>query len=613
MSKNHHIVLHRIRKMQVTTRQIVKKLPTNLKLMSVLNEAITNSIQADSTEIEMFFETIDISLLNDFRKVKNITIIDNGKGFTDKSIKSFNHYMSEYKQHLGCKGIGRFTYLTICEKVEFESYNNSKNIKFYFDLDTEEIEPKIIENQELVKKTKLKYIGIRDKEVSSDLNIEAKEIINHFLSIFKFMVDENKNVTIKLYIDDKLKETIEAKEHGSDFVDEDFIIKIGNIEEYFKISYKQKGSSIKGFYCADKRSVKQDDLNINFRTAKDKGLLFFVTSPLFDRTVNDERTDFNIKDNDKNLLTFDWDIINRKLFSKINNISKELGIDIENINNKNKRESLNSAPYLATYIQKSQNLSTSSEIIKEAKELFNEDKDYIRNIKNRNKPDYEERLYTSNQAELAEYIFDREKIILDIKKDIEDPLKKSNETIIHNKIMKKHTINKNYKSYKDNNLWLFDERFMIYTYAYSDKTINEILGVKDDLTRPDICIFTKTKDDIQDIVIIELKGSDSTGEKNAGGLTETNKYTFKIKQYFESKKIDVRIWSYLITNLGKDEKDALDVAVGVHKAYTPKGEMYYIYNDKLNSTTHIYSLETMIEDAMSRNQLFLDILKGKID
>ncbi|OCL85717.1 hypothetical protein AAX26_01784 [Aliarcobacter thereius] len=613
MSENHQIFLCRIIKMQVTTRQIVKKLPTNLKLMSVLNEAITNSIQADATEIEIFFETIDISLLNDSKKVKNITIIDNGKGFTDKSIISFNHYMSDYKQHLGCKGIGRFTYLTICEKIAYESYNNGKNIKFYFDLDTEEIKPKIIENQELVKKTKLKYIGIIDKEVSSDLNIEAKEIINHFLSIFKFMIDENNEVVIKLYLDDELKDTINSKEHGSNFVDEDFIIKIGNIEESFKISYKQKGSSIKGFYCADKRSVKQDDLNINFRTSKDKGLLFFVTSPFFDKTVNDERTGFNIKDNDKNLLSFDWDIINRKLFSKINSISKELGIDIENINNKNKKESLNSAPYLATYIQKSQNLSTSAEIIKEAKELFNKDKDYIRNIKNRNKSDYEERLYASNQAELAEYIFDREKIILDIKKDIEDPLKKSNETIIHNKIMKKHTINKNYKSYKDNNLWLFDERFMIYTYAYSDKTINEILGVKDDLTRPDICIFTKTKDDIQDIVIIELKGNDATGEKNAGGLTETNKYTFKIKQYFESKKIDVRIWSYLITNLGKDEKAALDVAVGVHKSYTPKGEMYYIYNDKLNSTTHIYSLETMIEDAMSRNQLFLDILKGKID
>ncbi len=93
--------------------------------------------------------------------------------------------------------------------------------------------------------------------------------------------------------------------------------------------------------------------------------------------------------------------------------------------------------------------------------------------------------------------------------------------------MKTKTSNENYASYKDNNLWLFDERFMIYNYAYSDKTINEILDLKDTdkKVRPDICIFTKSKNDTKEIILIELKGSDATGEKNAGGLNELNKYT----------------------------------------------------------------------------------------
>lgn len=598
--------------MIVATKQIVKKLPTNLKLLSVLNEAITNSIQANATEIEIYFYTIDINLFGDTKRVKNVSIIDNGDGFTDKNIDSFNHYMSEYKQALGCKGIGRFTYLTICEKVEFESYNNNKNIKFNFSLDTEIIEPIVMENKELVKKTKLKYINIQNREVSSNLNIESKEIINHFLSIFKFMVDENKNIIIKLHIDDALKEIIEAKEHGSDFIDEEFIIKVRDIEETFKVSYKQKGSSIKGFYCADKRSVKQDGLNINFRTLKGKGLLFFVTSSFFDRTVNDERTDFNIKDNDKNLFSLDWDTLNRKLFSKINTICKKLDIDIEEISNKNKRESLNSAPYLAPYIQKSQNMATTAEIIKEAKELFNLDKEYIRNIRNKKNPDYEERLYTSNQAELAEYIFDREKIILDIKNDLEDVNNKTNETIIHNKIMKTKTSNENYASYKNNNLWLFDERFMIYNYAYSDKTINDILDLKDSnkKTRPDICIFTKSKNDTKEIILIELKGSDATGEKNAAGLNELNKYTRKIKNYFEQNGEEVLIWSYLITALNPETKQEIEDFPSMKKTYTTKGEMYYLYNENLNAITHILTLETMLEDAMSRNKLFLDILRG---
>jgi len=48
--------------MLVTTKQIVKRLPENFRLTSILEEAITNSIQANSTEIEIYFETLPIDL-----------------------------------------------------------------------------------------------------------------------------------------------------------------------------------------------------------------------------------------------------------------------------------------------------------------------------------------------------------------------------------------------------------------------------------------------------------------------------------------------------------------------------------------------------------------------
>ena len=257
-------------------------------------------------------------------------------------------------------------------------------------------------------------------------------------------------------------------------------------------------------------------------------------------------------------------------------------------------------------------MATTAEIIKEAKENFDKDKEYIRDIRNTKNTDYEERLYTSNQAELAEYIFDRERIILDIKTDIENPNKTSNETIIHNKIMKTKSGNSNYKSYKDNNLWLFDERFMVYSYAHSDETINKILGLNDadKKKRPDICIFTKSANNAKEIILIELKGSDATGEKNSAGLNELNKYTRKIKDHFETNGEEVLIWSYLITSLNDETRQELNDTTGVKKTYTTKGEMFYLYNEKLNAITHILTLDTMIEDAMSRNQLFLDILKG---
>lgn len=597
--------------MYVTTKQIVRKLPTNFRLISIIQEAITNSIQAHATHIKINFLTIPHSLLEDSRQVKNIIIEDNGDGFTDDNINSFNNYLSEYKLDLGCKGIGRFTYLTICDRIEIASYNKDQNITFDFTLNTELIHP-TTNTDPLKKNTSVKFCNVQNKEISTSLDNERKDIINHFLSIFKFISDTKKELIIELSLDDIYKHSINAQEFGSGFVDKTFDVQFGDTKETFIVSYKQQGASIKGFYCANNRSVQEDGLNINLRTSKDKGLLFFVRSNFFDQAVNDERNEFNIKDNDKNLVSLDWDTINRHLFVAVNEVCKSLNIHIEEITNKNKRESLNSAPYLASYIRKSKNMSTSAEIIKEAKELFNKDKDYIRDLRNKKNPDYEERLCISNQAELAEYIFDREKIIKDIKNTLEDPSTKTNETLIHNKIMRTKTSNHNYHSYKDNNLWLFDERFMIYTYAYSDKTINEILSLNDadKNKRPDICIFTKSKEDVKDIIIIELKGSDATGEKNASGINELNKYTRKIKDYFEKNDEKVRIWAYLITSLNDETRQEIEDFPGMKQTYTTKGKMYYLYNEKLDSITHILTLETMLEDAMSRNQLFLDILRG---
>ncbi len=598
----------------VTTKQILKKLPDNFKLTSVLEEAITNSIQANATEINIYFETLPIDITEEKRRVKNFTIVDNGDGFTDDNIDSFNHYLSDYKEDLGCKGVGRFTYLTLCDNVEFTSYNNDSNVKFSFDLNMEEIKLTRLKNEPLVKKTKIDFVNVHNRDINVDFQDEEKEIIGHFLSIFKFMVDAEKNLFMHFYIDGELTSTIEAKEHGAGFEDNDFTIKVGQKEEKFIVSYKQKGSTIKGHYCANGRSVKQDTLGLKFRTTRDKGLLFFVSSKFFDNNVDDSRNSFSIKDKNNAFFddALDWDTINRKLFVSIDNICKNIGIDIEEKTKSNQKESLKSAPYLATYIKESKNKSTSAEIIKEAKERFNSDKEYIRDIRNIKKNDYEKRLYTSNQAELAEYIFDREKIINDIKADIENPNKKSNETIIHKKIMPQRTSNDDDQSYKDNNLWLFDERFMIYSYAHSDDTINNILGLndKDKDTRPDICIFTKSKNDIKEIIIIELKGSDATGEKNAGGLNELYKYTDKIKEHFEKDGEEVRIWSYLITTFNPETKKEIRLTPGIKKTYTTKGEMFYLYHEELNSVIHILTLETMVEDALGRNQLFLDILRG---
>jgi len=67
----------------------------------------------------------------------------------------------------------------------------------------------------------------------------------------------------------------------------------------------------------------------------------------------------------------------------------------------------------------------------------------------------------------------------------------------------------------------------------------------------------QSENDVKEIILIELKGSDATGEKNSSGLNELNKYTRKIKDHFEANGEKVMIWSYLITSLNKETRQEL--------------------------------------------------------
>ena len=66
----------------------------------VIYEAVTNSLQANATDIKIKF------IPNTERNIDSIIVEDNGDGFNQTNTKSFREYRSTYKKHFGCKGIG---------------------------------------------------------------------------------------------------------------------------------------------------------------------------------------------------------------------------------------------------------------------------------------------------------------------------------------------------------------------------------------------------------------------------------------------------------------------------------------------------------------------------
>jgi hypothetical protein len=102
-------------------------------------EAITNSMQSQSTNIEIIFELE--SQTNDGnipKKINGFSVIDNGDGFVKRNrerfseLKSYNKTETEKKNKKGCKGLGRLSYLKIFQEIEYISKTKEETIKFTF-------------------------------------------------------------------------------------------------------------------------------------------------------------------------------------------------------------------------------------------------------------------------------------------------------------------------------------------------------------------------------------------------------------------------------------------------------------------------------------------------
>ena len=130
-------------KMLTEIRRVVNEdISNRVSQYDVIYEAITNSIHANSNSIVCTLHSSDNPPLGEevqttIRKVDNIMISDNGDGLNDENYDSFCKYRRVYKKDLGGKGVCRFTFLKVYERVKYKSdlFDNQETRSFTFDLD----------------------------------------------------------------------------------------------------------------------------------------------------------------------------------------------------------------------------------------------------------------------------------------------------------------------------------------------------------------------------------------------------------------------------------------------------------------------------------------------
>jgi hypothetical protein len=331
-----------------------------------------------------------------------------------------------------------------------------------------------------------------------------------------------------------------------------------------------------------------------------------------DNNVNSTRDDFTIfpvfKNSHDLFNSLSWKEIQNELKNQIREISLSNGIDIKKIADENLNAAIKEAPFLAYYLQDNDNDEDSSTLKKKAKKKLEDDKEFLRNNLGNINNEYQNKLSIITQSELSEYIFDRQKTIERLKHLTNDEQVLEKE--IHNLFMKQSTKDEN-QNYKSNNLWLFDDRFMIYDKVFSEKQIKEIFPkLSENIDRPDILSIvsnTDKKDDITDIVIIELK-SPNKNITPAGAEEKLLKYSRYVHE--SNFKNKIRIWTYAFLKYNNNTDSLLGDKdynkIPTHSEYP----IYYKYHGKRNTIINFMDFRALAFDADTRNKTFMKILEG---
>ncbi len=565
----------------------------------VLYEAVTNALQANATEIKINFIQNSLDLEDTQKYINSIVVEDNGDGFDDANSKSFSEYRSTYKKHLGCKGIGRFLFLKVFDKVEIESLD--KSIEFVMHKDIE-----VLACSQKHEKTAIKFLNPKNN-FTVDYKIFKDDLKNYFLAYFKLLKDENKLIKISICENEKVHSIVESDDIP-DFKDKDFMIG----KHDFKLSYIFDFNA-DGYYCAGNRVViKNSELESNkkFRFFKDIKILYLLSSKYLDISANDTRDDFNIYPKQKRQDLFhnlSWQEIQNGVKEQIKVIAKENNIEIDKLAEEHLKEAIKESPFLVYYLKDNELGEDSKGLQKQAKKLFEKDKQFLRDSKNETHDKYKEKLAIVTQSELTEYIYDRQKKI-DLLKKLTD--EKALEKEIHNLFMRQKTMD-NKENYKSNNLWLFDDRFMSYNKIFSDKQIKEIFPeLSANLDRPDILSIISNsydKDEITDIVIIELKKAD---EKITPSRAEEQliDYAGYVNEAYQDRKI--RIWTYAFLKFDKKTENSLQNKDYNRVLTKSKYPIYYKPFNKVNAIINFVDYKALADDAENRNRTFMKILGG---
>ena len=611
--------------MEVNVQKAVKMFFSNSSFEMIYSEALANALDADANEIRINIYLPDKTQIQNLQ----LTISDNGVGFDDNRFRKFSKLFDvEEQSH---KGLGRLVYLCYFDSVCIESVYNEGSKKRTFTFNDGFHGESVIEDiQSIPSGSSLTMIGFLGERLHRNDNINPIHIKtllmeNFYLRLYKkklngervkVLIESNiESSRIEAIIDTDLMQdfTILPLEHRLDLFNS--IDLYYSVRETDEVGKKPITAIAVDDRCHQVEIIDDENLPIGYE------MIFLLISESFQGTTDESRQNFTISGTN-------FGNIKRVFREGIARVINENFPRIAEINKDREAILKNTYPHLSGYFKTSDiGFSSSNDILKDAQEQFFRDQREILSATTLSDEQYEKSLMLAARS-LAEYILFRQNVISKMKAFD----KKNLEADLHNLIAPKGAEFQEGEFYKDlyrNNVWVLDDKFMSYCTVLSEAEMSKVIDVitegevKDsDDDRPDITLFFSadpTKSDhMLDVVVVELKRLGISAEQSSIVEFQLDTRTQRLAEFY-GKKIQ-RMWFYGIVEF--DERYEMHL---VNNGYDPlfsNGNIYFkskiVYTDKSKSygviqNSYIMDFKALVEDANSRNETFLKILRHQFD
>lgn len=610
--------------MEIETSRAIKLFFPNPSLTLVYFESLANALDAGATEVSI---EIDIQAF-DKPETLNITVSDNGTGFTDENFDRFKTLLKPRdKFH---KGIGRLVYLNYFNRIEVTSswgkFQRSFTFKKGFDGNT----PLQVVQQVQENKTSLHFTGFAKDRVKAydDLKPDAlkKQLIEQFLPTLDKRKREDKpfNISIEL----KTGENNAQKEFFPQrttvtlhdlptmtkvSIQDDYLDAFAAIDLYYYINQVEgKGSSLQAFNI-DGRTIPANLIPpSSFPTGYH--CVFLFESDLFHSVADSSRQKLVLPENIRE------DILYRVLRRELGKVLTENIPQITEKNEKTKAKFEQQFPHLLGYFDNdSVGLIERDDALAIAQQRFFSVQKEILQCETLDEDTYEISLELASRT-LTEYILYRDKMISRMKQMTAD----NAESEIHNIIVPR------FKEFSQrtmpteifqNNAWLLDDKFMVFRTILSEKRMDTVINnirlddeKVDDTGRPDIAmIFSADPDDSTpvDVVVVEIKKKTDEEKDNFYAVNQLLDRARKLVEYCPNIQ---RVWYYAIMQV--NEATSFRLRQFKWAPLFSKGSVYYQEFDtphpdgrSVPTPTFVVSFDAIVADAECRNHTFLEILR----